>query len=564
MQIIKLVVKGYKNLNDLTIEFNGNNTTVLIGNNGTGKSNVIEAISAVFAGLFNERVFPVFKFLIEYKISGQKVLVNNLASDISYKVNGGNVEKLEREHLPTQVIASYSGEDDRLWRMYYEPFYMSYIHNLRGAGALEQPLIYINKFYWNIALLTLFFYDFEQFSDIKAFCEDTLKIQKIEEITFSYEISTLERWEKTPNQVTAFVQAINPERHREDSLSLELLKDRLELLISQEKEFFTYLAAASMPKGDKLITNIKITFNGDLTTDVLSEGEKKLILMKFILEVVGDENSLILLDEPDSHIHISRKRDLQDQLDSYENRNNIITTHSPTLMHCFEDQQIRMLENKGKDGIKVEDLSKKDSILSLTDGIWSYEEQTIFLSTNKDILLVEGKTDVRNIEVALKKLEDNYPDLSLELFPFNGADGLLQILDKFEPKDGQTIIAILDRDKAGADAVKDIFPEEEKGKSDTRKRFTYLKKGNVYVAMLPVKKYYRGDKKSFIIEDYFKLSKIKQLVYPKDCKSFATIGNKENIKKVLAKTCADFDKGEFNGFKALFDLITKIKEENIL
>ncbi len=551
MKIKEITIKGFKNLSNITLKIDKNNTTVLIGNNGTGKSNILEAISAIFAGLFDNSMMPAFNFLIAYEINNNNVVINKLKEDITYKVNTETVKNLDRAYLPTQVIAAYSGEDARLWSKYYEPFYEKYINDIKGSGSPTQPLIYLNKYYWNIALLTLYFYDFEIFTDIRDFCNETLKIT-MNSIKISFDTNKLKQWQDNP--IVSFVKTINPNNDEELTLSLDDLKSRLANLIGSEKDFFQYISAAYMPKDDKLITKIEMQFNEGLNLEVLSEGEKKLILTRFILETVADENALLLFDEPDSHLHISRKRDLQEQLDSFENRNNIITSHSPTLTHCFEDTQIRMLVNDNS-LVKVKNLSKQDFINNLTDGMWSYQDQAIFLESEKDVLLVEGKTDVRYIQVALKKLKNEYPDLSFEIFPFSGAANLIEIIDKFKPKKNQKIIALLDRDKAGFDAIKEIFPDEKK----TKETFSHRDKDKITVAMLPVKKYYRGAKDSFLIEDYFKMPKIKTFVYPKDCKSFATIGNKENIKKTLARTCSDFNKDEFNGFKALFNLIKEIK-----
>ena len=52
MKIQKIIIKGFKNLEDFKLDTKGNKTTVLIGNNGTGKSNILEAISAIFASLY--------------------------------------------------------------------------------------------------------------------------------------------------------------------------------------------------------------------------------------------------------------------------------------------------------------------------------------------------------------------------------------------------------------------------------------------------------------------------------------------------------------------------------
>ena len=58
MRLKRLWIDGFKNLNDFEIDFNDKEgITVLIGNNGSGKSNVLEAISAIFAD-FPRSHFP--------------------------------------------------------------------------------------------------------------------------------------------------------------------------------------------------------------------------------------------------------------------------------------------------------------------------------------------------------------------------------------------------------------------------------------------------------------------------------------------------------------------------
>ena len=124
-----------------------------------------------------------------------------------------------------------------------------------------------------------------------------------------------------------------------------------------------------------------------------------------ILEVIGDENSLILLDEPDSHIHLSNKEQIEKLLKAYSNRENILTTHSPTLTHNFDLKHITMLSKKANNDAQVEEMEKQKIVYELTKGIWSYQEQNIFLNSQKDILLVEGKYDKIYITEALKRLK---------------------------------------------------------------------------------------------------------------------------------------------------------------
>ena len=72
MRLKRLKIDGFKNLNNFELDFTEKDgTTVLIGNNGSGKSNVLEAISAIFTGLFKMSTpqrKPKFEYEIEYEL----------------------------------------------------------------------------------------------------------------------------------------------------------------------------------------------------------------------------------------------------------------------------------------------------------------------------------------------------------------------------------------------------------------------------------------------------------------------------------------------------------------
>ena len=56
MRLKKLYIENYKNLKDFTADFeSGNGLSILIGNNGSGKSNFLEIISGIFHDLFKEK-----------------------------------------------------------------------------------------------------------------------------------------------------------------------------------------------------------------------------------------------------------------------------------------------------------------------------------------------------------------------------------------------------------------------------------------------------------------------------------------------------------------------------
>src|SRR6056297_607259 len=83
MRIDWLWIDNYKNLRDLTIDFSQDHLiTVLIGRNGTGKSNVLEALTEIFRDLLmgsnrhGKKNLPSFKYRIAYEIDGSWVFID--------------------------------------------------------------------------------------------------------------------------------------------------------------------------------------------------------------------------------------------------------------------------------------------------------------------------------------------------------------------------------------------------------------------------------------------------------------------------------------------------------
>ena len=80
MQLKKIWIKDYKNLKDFSIDFEkGNGLSILIGNNGSGKSNVLEVISGIFAEAYrNVSDLLESDYNLEYIIGEQNYKIQKL------------------------------------------------------------------------------------------------------------------------------------------------------------------------------------------------------------------------------------------------------------------------------------------------------------------------------------------------------------------------------------------------------------------------------------------------------------------------------------------------------
>ncbi len=79
MRLYKVYIDGFKNLKQLEVDFDETKlTTVLIGQNGAGKSNLIEAITQVFRWVDLRKHEPRFLYRVDYRISGATVTLSNV------------------------------------------------------------------------------------------------------------------------------------------------------------------------------------------------------------------------------------------------------------------------------------------------------------------------------------------------------------------------------------------------------------------------------------------------------------------------------------------------------
>ena len=87
MKLLSLYIEEYKNIKKQTFDFsNHEGLTLLVGNNGSGKSNLLESISDIFSNLYQGYTnFKTKGFDIKYKF--------NTGVTYSIKYANGNLEK---------------------------------------------------------------------------------------------------------------------------------------------------------------------------------------------------------------------------------------------------------------------------------------------------------------------------------------------------------------------------------------------------------------------------------------------------------------------------------------
>lgn len=428
MQLISLWVKDFKNLKDFTINFeNQENLSIIIGNNGSGKSNILEAISAIFAELYGT-VSHIHNYKLQYKINGHFVEIKKNTEEVPFILGNQSsgqvlrlpkiefkVDTVKRSHeylinnnlFPTKIVALYSGEDTHLYNDYYKPFTVSYLRKISKSLYSQTNMIYMDKRYWGISLFALILKANEGDKTANEFLKKELNIKNILDVYMEFDTNKMKKVKyNTPLDI--LLKIINPEKKALLSMSIEFFLP----IISKQYEIENLFNILSQGILTGAIKDFSFVYNKDnIQSEQMSEGEKKKMLVKVALDIVGTENSLILMDEPDAHLHVIAKQYLYNLAKEATqfHRCVIIATHSPTLTNCAEDKHIVMLARNREDQCEIISENSKNCISKLTGGLWTAIEQNIFLNSSRPLILFEGMDDVIYIKQAINYFYKEYP-----------------------------------------------------------------------------------------------------------------------------------------------------------
>lgn len=555
MELLKLKIESpFRNLEGLEITFKETiNTYVLIGNNGSGKSSVLEAISSIFSVLYygTEDAFE-FGFTLAYRIEGRKVNLHFSKESVHFTAKVDNVvvdwTSLKMNHLPSRVISNYSGEDTRMADLYYQTAYDKYIEDMKNSeGASSLNMVLIDKSYWQVIFLVMLACQ-NQVDSFRNFMQETVGLNAIRKILLEADEAALATWQD--NTITYYFRQLLARRNPDHQLQLDQVN--VDDALTPLNLFLNLVSVNSV------ITNLQIEYNHGVNASLLSEGEKKLMVVLFILEAVADEKSIVLLDEPDSHIHVARKGELLKYLQQTINRENLLTSHSPSLTALFDLNSVKMLDKQPDGKVSVVPMSKQEIVSQLTKDRWSLQDQQLFLASNNDIILIEGITDEVYLSKALQKFQRDgqFLNLKFSYLPCNGSANIKLLKGRFEPKPGQMMFALFDNDDAGWQGISSLW-NRDKDHKFTQSEFNRARKlDGMWIAPYPAPKKKVG---IFNVEDYFP-----RRVFLKFIMSFKKLNDvvgKDAFKKLLSEACKKSEIGgkDYDKFGVVFQLIEDIK-----
>jgi AAA15 family ATPase/GTPase len=377
MQFKKIYIDGYKNLIQTSIDVQSTDIPLaIIGNNGTGKSNLIEALLHIFLGLYFDKP-PDFNFHLEYTAHNKNVSIKSQLDKNSYtvqvdsnKINRSLFKKRIREieqmpPFPALVFCYYSGTCERTKNLVkkYNRSYQSRLKN--ETQDLERLFVFsdIDQAEW--CLLGLFAHrHFELLDRLSLASIDEFRITLNPPESYMPEKDDPYSW-GTKDAIREFIADI-------DNSARESYKPYKGGISNKLSELRTYvfniehlikLGATIESHGTNLLSMLqildtkKMLYKIDFKVinkaseakygiDELSEGEKQLLCVIGGLKLSQQNECLVLLDEPDTHLNPKWSWEydslLRYALDKSQQKSStiILATHDPVIISGLKKEQV--------------------------------------------------------------------------------------------------------------------------------------------------------------------------------------------------------------------------------
>jgi predicted ATPase len=489
MRLDYVRIDGFKNLNGVEVDFDERElTTVIIGENGSGKSNLIEALVRIFRDIdFGDRT--PFGYEVRYLIGSSTAIhleKTTGRASVSVHVNGESISlsELKRragELLPGMIFGYYSGSGRRLEALFDKP-QQQYSKHVREKGDRgPRRFFYCHPSYSHLALLANFAFQNQKRRD---FLKRHLLITSFDSALFVLRrpewarakptgISLKqgdERFWYARGLVRDFLRDVwdgslapmyTTEVAKDNYRSKGRREDRLYLYLpdegklrdlangaGSERAFFQRLESTDI---SDLMREVRIWVRREGAEDEIpfheiSDGERQLMTVLGLLRFAQERNALFLLDEPDTHLNPAWQLRYLDMIEEWVEESSdshlIISTHDPLTMAALKAEQVQLMYRDDHGRVRAE-RARVDprglgftSILTQIFGLPTTldPETQSLLDERNSLLRLDGPTDEQ--QTRLHELTEQ-----LKQFGFN--------LESREPEYAEFLRAWHEAERAG-------------------------------------------------------------------------------------------------------------------
>ena len=419
MKISRLKISGYKNLKNLEMDFEKDVSLIaLIGDNGSGKSNVLEAIAIIFSRLSMEEMID-FDFELEYCIDEVKYTIQNIGGSVLALKDGKKLKNLNPlRDLPQGIFLYYCGETKRLEEIANSSVDKRFNKALKKDEeirlkdiSLLQLKDFPGAFLANALFKTDTYQKISEMIGITKITDNIILYLKRPAWSKRASISEDSFWNAhgtVANLLHKFKDLGQLRILDNDSAVIQIknwkiLNKLVENTFDLLKKFKLLMQAGIL---DSIHFNV-LKDDNEISIHELSEGEKQLALLLSFLEATKDYKSLFLLDEFDAFLHPSWQRKFVELVSKIDIRGQIIfTTHSPLSLTKLNKHQIRIFKNGEVEEVTVDTFNRDsaevmEEIMKVGLRSKNVEEK---ISEFKQFVLSKNKQEAHKIYFDLEKI----------------------------------------------------------------------------------------------------------------------------------------------------------------
>lgn len=412
MKIKSLWISKYKNVENIDLKFDTDLISLMVGQNGFGKSNLLEALSLIFRDLdlmdtlsdYEDWPYDTrhFEYKMLYQCKGLDIQINSLKSEFyvyAKKIGSEHefgavnfsefIRNKQTSYLPDYVVGYYSGENKRIRETIkpYEDIVIKDLKSNKGFDSGFRKMFFAENFHSQMILLTLLLYrnDDNRFSIcVNDLLNNYLSFYELEEFGIRLNSPDWFNPRRKEHQVYG-VNQLEENLQRNDSSIFPFWNSKgkankiLQLLYEENEEPPIYYVGEEKDKLGKEyleLNSINLTnklkeafpkpidfFDGfetlycaGLLSSIhlnvknrnglvyefaeLSEGEQQLVTALGLVLIMGKDDCLFLLDEPDTHLNPKWQRDYIRLLTEFnlndDNSHIFVATHSPLIVQAVE------------------------------------------------------------------------------------------------------------------------------------------------------------------------------------------------------------------------------------
>jgi putative ATP-dependent endonuclease of OLD family len=438
MKIDKLVIENFKCFKGkFCIELN-EGLNILVGDNESGKSTILEAIHLTLTGLFNGKYLKneITQYLFNWEVVADylKRIANREPASLPYI--------LFEVYMSGDDLAIFEGDGNSerkrnigiSLKIAFDENYQSEYEQLIKAGNIKTIPIEYYDFYWSTfardsitsksipiksAMIDSSSNRYANGSDIyiSRIIKENLDAKEIVDISQAYrkmkEVFMAEEAIKTINSKIRTSSKISD---KNVSLSVELSSKN-----AWETSLTTYL--------------------DDIPFHFIGKGEQCLVKTKLALgHKKSKEANLILLEEPENHLSFSKLNQLISNIKDFcENKQIIISTHNSFIANKLGLENLILLHHNKT--TKLKDLNPET--YNFFKKLAGYNTLRLILS--KKAVLCEGDSDELIIQKAFYQLNGNKLPIEKGIDVISVGTSFLRFLEVAE-KIGKQVSVVTDND----------------------------------------------------------------------------------------------------------------------